>query len=140
MKKLFPVNKIDWETISREKFMEEKIKMSKKIFVGNLNFKLKTEDLEKMFSGFGDIEDVIVITDRETNRSKGFGFVTFIDEDAAAKAVEEMHEKEMDGRKITVSIAEEKERPDRGGRPRFERREPDEDDDEYSKFYTTVGK
>ena len=54
--------------------------MKKKIFVGNLDFDLKTEDLEKMFSKFGEIEDCIVITDRDSNRSKGFGFVTFVDE------------------------------------------------------------
>ncbi len=109
--------------------------MNRKIFVGNLNFKMKTEDLEKMFSKFGDIEDCVVITDRETNRSKGFGFVTFGDDESAAKAIEEMHEKEFDGRKITVNIAEEKERGN--DRPRFERREPEEDD--YNQFYTTVG-
>lgn len=109
--------------------------MNRKIFVGNLNFKVKTEDLEKMFGKFGDIEDVIVITDRETNRSKGFGFVTFVDEESASKAVEEMHEKDLDGRKITVNVAEEKER--NGDRPRFERREPEEDD--FNRFYTTVG-
>ena len=45
--------------------------MNKKIFVGNLNFKLKTEDLEKMFSEFGNIEECIIITDRDSNRSKG---------------------------------------------------------------------
>jgi cold-inducible RNA-binding protein len=113
------------------------IKMNNKIFIGNLNFRLKTEDLEKMFSEFGDIEDCIVVTDRETNRSKGFGFVTFESEDQAKKAVETMHEKEFDGRKITVNIAEEKERKD--SRPRFERRESNEEN-EFNQYYTTVGR
>jgi RNA recognition motif-containing protein len=115
------------------------IKMNKKIFIGNLDFKLKTEDLEKMFSEFGEIEDCVVITDRETNRSKGFGFVTFVEENDAKKAVESMNGKDLDGRKLTVNVAEEKERPERSGRPKFERREPEEED-EYSRYASTVGK
>ena len=105
--------------------------MNKKIFVGNLNFKLKTEDLEKMFSEFGNIEECIIITDRDSNRSKGFGFVTFVEEESVKKAVKSMNEKDIDGRKLTVNVAEEKERPERSNRPRFERKEVEED--EYSK-------
>jgi len=110
--------------------------MSKKLFVGNLDFKTKTEDMEEMFSEFGEIEECIIITDRETNRSKGFGFVTFVEDEDAVKAAAELNEKEVKGRKLTVKEAEEKERPERSGRPKFERREA-EPEDEYSKFYTT---
>lgn len=108
--------------------------MNKKIFIGNLDFDLKTEDLEKMFSEFGDIEDAVVITDRNTNRSKGFGFVTFADEESVKKAVSEMNGKEIEGRKLTVNEAEEKERND--SRPRFERKEVEMD--EYSKYCSTA--
>lgn len=107
--------------------------MSKKLFVGNLDFKTKTEDLEDMFSEFGEIEECTIITDRNTNRSKGFGFVTFVEDTDADLAITSMHEKEINGRKLTVKEAEQKERSER---PRFERREP-EPEDEYSKFYTT---
>jgi cold-inducible RNA-binding protein len=107
--------------------------MNRKIFIGNLDFDLKTEDLEKMFSEFGEIEDCIVITDRDTNRSKGFGFVTFKQEEDAKKAIEKINGKEIEGRKLTVNIAEEKERSH--SRPRFERKEVEED--EYSKYCST---
>ena len=60
--------------------------MSKKLFVGNLKFKLKSEDLEDMFSEFGDVEEAYIVSDKNTNRSKGFGFVTFV-EDQDAEAV-----------------------------------------------------
>jgi len=110
--------------------------MSKKIFVGNLNFKVKEENLEEMFSKFGEIEDNVVITDRETGRSKGFGFITFTEEDSANDAVKEMNEKEFEGRKITVNIA--KEREESRDRPRFQRRE-EAPEDPSARFYTTVG-
>lgn len=111
--------------------------MSKKIFIGNLNFKIKVENLDEMFSKFGEIEDSVIISDRDTGRSKGFGFVTFVEDESANKAVEELNEKEMDGRKITVNIAKEREESSRD-RPRFQRREEPESDP-TSRFYTTVG-
>lgn len=110
--------------------------MSNKIFVGNLNFKIKIDDLDEMFAKFGEIEDSVIISDRETGRSKGFGFVTFVEEDAAKAAVEEMNEKDLDGRKITVNIA--KEREESRDRPRFKRRE-EAPEEPSAKFYTTVG-
>jgi RNA recognition motif-containing protein len=108
--------------------------VKKKIFVGNLDFDLKTEDMEKMFSKFGEIEDCIVITDRDSNRSKGFGFVTFVDEESVDKAIKEMNGKEIEGRKLTVNVAEEKERSH--SKPRFEKREHTEED-EYAKYAST---
>ena len=108
--------------------------MSKKLFVGNLDFKTTEEDLDKAFSAFGDIDESIIIKDG--NRSKGFGFVTFSEEADAKKAVEEMNEKELKGRKITVNVAKEREESSHGSRPRFERRE--EPEDEYSKYFSTT--
>jgi len=110
--------------------------MSNKIFVGNLNFKVKIDDLDEMFAKFGEIEDSVIISDRETGRSKGFGFVTFVEGDSASEAVKEMNEKDLDGRKITVNIA--KEREESRDRPKFQRREA-APEDPTSRFYTTVG-
>ena len=107
--------------------------MGNRIYVGNLSFKIKSNDLNEMFSEFGDIEDAIVITDKNTRKSKGFGFVTFSNEADAKKAISEMNEKEVDGRKITVNESE-----DREERPRRDHeRSHDYPEDEYSKFYST---
>ena len=73
---------------------------------------MKTEDLKEVFSEVGTVEDAIVITDRQTGRSKGFGFVTFSTEEEAQAAIQEFDGKEVDGRELRVSIAEErKEKP-----------------------------
>jgi RNA recognition motif-containing protein len=114
--------------------------MENKVFVGNLNFKFKDNDLEKMFTEFGDIEDCVVISDRNTGRSKGFGFVTFISEDDAKKAVEAMNEKEIDGRKISVNIAKPREEDYRPKRDGFRHDHGNHNDieDEFSKYYTTT--
>lgn len=83
--------------------------MSKEIFVGNLDFEIRDEKLEELFSEFGEIENANVILDKNDKRkSKGFGFVTFVNSEDAEKAVSEMNEKEVNGRKITVNIAKEK--------------------------------
>ncbi|XP_020632348.1 glycine-rich RNA-binding protein 1-like [Orbicella faveolata] len=75
-----------------------------KVYVGSLNFKTTEEGLERYFSSCGTVIDVRVITDRETSRSRGFGFVTFENADAFAKALE-LNGQELDGRTITVSKA-----------------------------------
>ena len=79
--------------------------MSKKLYVGNLPFSIREDKLRELFSGFGEITEAVVITDRATGRSKGFGFVTFADDAAADKAISEMNEKEVEGRKIRVAEA-----------------------------------
>jgi RNA recognition motif-containing protein len=76
-----------------------------KLYVGNLPWKIDNNGLKDLFSSYGDIEDAVVITDKFSNRSKGFGFVTFADDAAASKAIAEMHEKEIEGRALTVSEA-----------------------------------
>ena len=79
--------------------------MSKKLFVGGLAWATTSEGLHKAFEQFGELTDAKVITDRETNRSRGFGFVTFADDSAAATAIAEMDGKEIDGRIVRVNEA-----------------------------------
>ncbi len=79
--------------------------MSKKLFVGNLSWGIGDTELEEAFAQYGAIEEAVVIKERGTNRSKGFGFVTFEQEDAAEAAIEEMNGKELDGRPINVNEA-----------------------------------
>jgi RNA recognition motif-containing protein len=76
-----------------------------KLYVGNLPFAVRDEDLANMFAEFGEISEAKVITDKFSGRSKGFGFVTFASEDDAAKAVEAMNAKEVEGRPLTVNVA-----------------------------------
>ncbi|MGE0792306.1 MAG: RNA-binding protein [Sandaracinaceae bacterium] len=85
--------------------------MSNKLFVGSLSWNTDDRGLEQAFSRFGEITDAKVITDRETGRSRGFGFVTFADAAAARQAVQEMNGSDLDGRTVNVDIAQE-----RGGR------------------------
>lgn len=84
--------------------------------MGNLPFSMSEEDLGQLVADFGEVVDVKLITDFNTGRSKGFGFVEFSDEDAAKAAVEALNETEVDGRNIFVKIARPKApRSDRGG-------------------------
>ncbi|MBP5252101.1 MAG: RNA-binding protein [Treponema sp.] len=79
--------------------------MQKKIYIGNLSFATTEERLTETFSKIGNIESAVIIKDRETGNSKGFGFVDFAEESDAAKAVAILNGKELDGRKIRVSYA-----------------------------------
>ena len=88
--------------------------MSKKLFVGSLSWDTNDDGLNAAFSPFGEISEAIVISDRDTGRSRGFGFVTFNDDDAADKAVAALNGTELDGRTIRVDVAQAKER-NRGG-------------------------
>jgi len=76
-----------------------------KIYVGNLSFNIDDEKLREIFSKFGDVEEAVIIKDKFSGRSKGFGFVTFSDDAAANKAIKEMNEKEVDGRALKVNEA-----------------------------------
>ncbi len=85
-----------------------------KIFVGNLPWSIKNEQLRDLFAQFGEIVEAIVIQERRTGRSKGFGFVTFTTPEAADAATQEMHGKEVEGRNIVVNKARPREeRPQR---------------------------
>jgi cold-inducible RNA-binding protein len=90
--------------------------MAKKIYVGNLSFQTTDADLNDMFSEVGQVESVQIITDRDTGRSKGFGFVEMSDDEAAAKAIERFNGKEVNGRALTVNEARPMERRDSGSR------------------------
>jgi RNA recognition motif-containing protein len=78
--------------------------MAKKIFVGNLSFQTSENDLNDLFAQFGEVESVSIITDRDTGRSKGFGFVAMGD-DSAEKAISQLNGKELNGRALTVNEA-----------------------------------
>ena len=87
--------------------------MGKKLYVGNLTYKVNETDLEALFSQFGTVQSAQVIQDRETGRSKGFGFVEMDTEAQAQAAIDALHDQEHDGRRLTVNEA--KPREDRGG-------------------------
>ncbi|GAB4266871.1 MAG: RNA-binding protein [Candidatus Rifleibacteriota bacterium] len=79
--------------------------MAFKIFVGNLPFAVDSNRLQQEFAKFGNVESAKIIIDRNSGRSRGYGFVEFSDQASADAAVAGMNEKEMDGRKLTVSHA-----------------------------------
>lgn len=90
--------------------------MSKKLFVGGLNWKTTDEGLRQAFARFGEITEAKVITDRETGRSRGFGFVTFVEAESAENAISEMDGAQLEGRTIKVNPAEDRPRSSgRGG-------------------------
>lgn len=76
-----------------------------KVYVGNLPFSIGRDDLEKLFESYGEMEEVVVIADKFSGRSKGFGFVTFKNDEDANKAISEMNEKEVEGRALKVNEA-----------------------------------
>ncbi|MDD5098695.1 MAG: RNA-binding protein [Candidatus Pacebacteria bacterium] len=79
--------------------------MGNKIFVGNLPFSTDDAKLKEMFSAYGEISEAVIIKNKFSGRSKGFGFVTFANEADAQKAIAAMNEKEVEGRKMTVKEA-----------------------------------
>lgn len=76
-----------------------------KLFVGNLDFTVTAEDLKALFAGVGTVTDAVVIMDKMTGRSRGFGFVTMSSADEAKAAVEKLNQNDLKGRKINVNIA-----------------------------------
>jgi len=86
--------------------------MGKKLFVGGLSWGTDDDQLRQAFEKFGAVEDARVITDRETGRSRGFGFVSFDAEDSAMSAMTEMDGSSLDGRNLKVNEAQEKPRND----------------------------
>ena len=89
--------------------------MGKKLFVGGLSWDTTDETLQKAFEPYGEITEAKVITDRDTGRSRGFGFVTFARDEDAKTAISKMHGTSLDGRNITVNEAQERS-PREGGR------------------------
>jgi cold-inducible RNA-binding protein len=86
--------------------------VGKKLYCGNLGYNVSSSDLDQMFSQFGTVKSAEVIADRDTGRSKGFGFVEMSSDAEAQAAITGLNEKEQDGRTLTVNEA----------RPRTERR------------------
>ena len=84
--------------------------MSNKLFVGNLNYRTTDETLFEAFSAIGNVESATVITDRETGRSRGFGFVEMATEADAQAAIQQLDNTDVDGR--TIRVAEANPRPD----------------------------
>jgi len=91
--------------------------MSKKVYVGNLPFSVSEKELSEMFSSYGEITEAIVIKDKYSGRSKGFGFVTFANDESADKAISEMNEKDVQGRALKVNEAKPMEESERRSRP-----------------------
>ena len=87
--------------------------MGKKLYVGNLSYGVTNSDLEQMFAAHGTVQSAQVIMDRDTGRSKGFGFVEMGSDQEAQAAIAALSGKEVDGRALTVNEA--RPREDRGG-------------------------
>jgi RNA recognition motif-containing protein len=87
--------------------------MGNRLYVGNLPFSATTETLRQAFASSGDVQDVHIVTDRESGQSRGFGFVTMGNAHEAANAISTMNGASMDGRALRVNEAEE--RPQRSG-------------------------
>ena len=82
--------------------------MRNKVFVSNLPYTTSDVELEKIFSGSGKVTDVKVVIDRETGRSRGFGFVSFENDDQASKAIQDWNDQEFCGRRLIVNEAQER--------------------------------
>ena len=89
--------------------------MSTKLYVGNLSFGTTSQDLEKIFGEIGSVESANLIEDRETGRSRGFGFVEMSSKEEAQNAISSLNGKEVDGRQLTVNEAKPREERSGGG-------------------------
>jgi len=89
-----------------------------KLYVGNLPFSVDEAQLRELFASYGEISELALIMDRDTGRPKGFGFITFADQQSAEKALEQ-NGKDLGGRALRVNIATDKPREARGAGPRW---------------------
>jgi hypothetical protein len=89
--------------------------MSMKLYVGNLSFDTTSSDLEQIFGEFGTVESASVVEDRDTGRSRGFGFVELSSNEAGQNAIEQLNGKEVSGRQLTVNEAKPRENRTGGG-------------------------
>ena len=95
------------------------------IYVGNLSYGLSQNDLQQLFAEYGPVKSVNIIEDRETGRSKGFGFVEMANTEDGEKAIEGLNGQSVDGRNLTVNVARPREErpPRRDGGGRNDRRD-----------------
>jgi len=89
--------------------------MAKTLYVGNLNFRTEEEGLRAAFSEFGNVTDTRIVMDRDTGRSRGFGFVEMEDDNAAETAIERMNGADLDGRPLRVNEAQPRNEGGRSG-------------------------
>jgi cold-inducible RNA-binding protein len=92
-----------------------------KIYVGNLSYSTTEERLREAFAGYGEVEEVTILSDRDTGRPRGFGFVTMPNNEEATAAIEALNESELDGRKLKVNEARAKRDSMGGGGPKKNR-------------------
>ena len=85
------------------------------IYISNLNFATKDESLRNLFAGYGDVSSANIITDRETGRSRGFGFVEMPNEEEGQKAIDQLNGTNFEGQTITVNVARPREERSSGG-------------------------
>lgn len=85
--------------------LQKKVVITIKLYVGNLPYSITSEQLKEIFSEAGEVVDAVVIVDKYSQRSKGFGFVEFSSEEVAQKAIEMFNEKEIEGRPLVVNVA-----------------------------------
>lgn len=93
--------------------------MSTKLYVGNLSFDISAQDLEQVFGEVGTVESATVVEDRDTGRSRGFGFVEMSSKEEANAAIDQINGKEVDGRELKVNEAKPRENRAGGGRGGF---------------------
>jgi RNA recognition motif-containing protein len=89
--------------------------VNNRLYVGNLSFNTSSDSVRTAFAVFGTVEDVYLVTDRDTGRPRGFGFVTMSTPEEAAKAIDGMNGKDLDGRTLRVNEAESRPRGGGGG-------------------------
>lgn len=90
--------------------------MNKKLYVGGLSYSVTDAQLQQLFAGQGTVESAKVIMDRESNRSRGFGFVEMATQEEAEKAIASLNGTQLEGRNLTVNLSKPREeRPARGG-------------------------
>jgi len=89
--------------------------VGKRLYVGNLSYSVTNESLEELFAQFGAVQSAQVVMDRDTGRSKGFGFVEMGDDNAAQEAIRGLNDQQHDGRPLTVNEARPREERSGGG-------------------------
>ena len=89
--------------------------MGKKVFVGNLAFSTTGEELESLFSSAGTVESATVVNDRDTGRSRGFGFVEMSSKEEGDAAIAKFNGNDLNGRNLTVNVAKPRENRNEGG-------------------------